>query len=73
MGIYYEAQRESPRVVCGVEKKYGEEYGKEDQRLCSDNVGEYTSDSFLQLCRDEGITRHFTLRKHRNKTGWLKG
>jgi len=41
--------------------------------LRSDNVGEYASDSFLQLCRNEGITRHFTLRKHCNKTGWLKG
>ena len=25
-----------------------------------DNGGEYTSDIFLQLCRGEGIERHFT-------------
>jgi len=28
--IYYEAQRESLRVVCGVKKKYEEEYMKKD-------------------------------------------
>jgi len=31
MGIYHEAQRGSPGVVCGVEEEHGEEYGKEDQ------------------------------------------
>jgi len=31
--------------------------------LRSDNVGDYTNDLFLQLCRDEGIGRHFTVRK----------
>ena len=31
--------------------------------LRSENGGEYTSDSFLQLCRDEGIESHFTVRK----------
>jgi len=31
--------------------------------LCSDNEGEYTSDPFLQLCRDEGIERHFIVRE----------
>jgi len=31
LGIYHEAQRGSPEVVCGVEKEYGEEYEKEDQ------------------------------------------
>ena len=30
--------------------------------LCLDNGGEYTSDHFLQLCREEGIERHFTVR-----------
>ena len=29
----------------------------------SDNEGEYRSDLFLKLCRDEGIERHFTVRK----------
>jgi len=31
--------------------------------LQSDNGGEYKSNSFLKLCRDEGIDRHFTVRK----------
>ena len=31
--------------------------------LHSDNGEEYTSDSFLQLCRDEGTERHFIVRK----------
>jgi len=31
LGIYHETQRESPRVICGVEKEYGEEYKKKDQ------------------------------------------
>ena len=29
----------------------------------SENGGEYRSDPFLQLCRDEGIEKHFTVRK----------
>jgi len=33
-------------------------------KVCrSDNRGEYTSDHFLQLYRDEGIERHFTVRE----------
>ena len=31
--------------------------------LRSDNGGEYTRDSFLQLCRNEGIKRYFTIRE----------
>jgi len=30
LGIYHEAQKESPGVVCGVEEEYEEEHGKED-------------------------------------------
>ena len=56
LGIYHEAQR-------GSEKKYGEEYEKEDQCTPFRQYGEYTSDHFLQLCHDEGIERHFTVRK----------
>jgi len=29
--------------------------GRKIKVFCSDNIGEYTSDSFLQLCHDEGI------------------
>ena len=31
LGIYYEAQRESPEIVCELEEEYREEYEKEDQ------------------------------------------
>ena len=31
--------------------------------LYSDNGGEYTKDHFLQLCRDKGIERYFTVRE----------
>ena len=49
--------------------------------LNSDNGGEYTSDLFLQLCPDEGIKRHFTVREipqqnvvvdRMNKTCWRR-
>ena len=63
LGIYHEAQRESLRVVCGVKEEHEEEYGKKDQGTRSDNEGEYTSNPFLQLCHDEGIKRHFTVRE----------
>jgi len=63
LGIYHESQRRSPGVVCGVEEKHGEKHVKEDEDTPSDNKGEYTSDPFLQLYRDESIERHFTVRK----------
>jgi len=31
LGTYHETQRGSPKVFCGVEKEYGEEFKKEDQ------------------------------------------
>jgi len=37
--------------------------------LRSDNSGEYTNDPFLQLCRDEGIERHFTVREIPQQNG----
>ena len=67
-GIYHEAQRESPKIICEVEEEFGEKYGKENQGLRLDNGGEYKSDPFLKLCLDEGIERHLTVRKHRNRT-----
>ena len=36
--------------------------GRKVKRLCSDNGGEYKNDLFLQICQDEGIVRHFTVR-----------
>jgi len=37
--------------------------GRKIKVLHSDNRGEYTSNLFLQLCRDEDIERHFTVRE----------
>jgi len=31
LGIYHEAQRKSPEIVCEVKEKHEEEYRKEDQ------------------------------------------
>jgi len=31
--------------------------------LRSDNGGEYKSDPFLKLCRDEGMDKHFTVKE----------
>ena len=63
LGIYHEAQRGSVRIICGVEKEYGEKHGKEDQGTPVRYGGEYKSDTFLKLCHDEGIVRHFTVRE----------
>jgi len=37
--------------------------GRRIKVIRSDNSGGYTRDSFLQLCRDKGIERHFTVRE----------
>ena len=37
--------------------------------LRSDNGGEYKSDLFPQLCRNEGIKRHFTVRETPQQNG----
>ena len=63
MGIYHEVQKESSRVVYRVEEEHEEEYGKKIKVLHSDNRGEYTSNPFPQLCRNEDIKRHFTVRE----------
>ena len=43
--------------------------GRKIKVLLSDNRREYTSDPFLQLCRDECIERHFTIRKTPQQNG----
>ena len=37
--------------------------------LRSDNEGEYTYDPFLQVCQNEGIKRHFTVRHTPQQNG----
>ena len=43
--------------------------GRKIKVLHLDNGGEYTSDPFPQLCRDEGIERHFTVRETFQENG----
>ena len=43
--------------------------GKKIKVFRSDNGGTYRSDPFLKLCRDEGIERHFTVRKIPQQNG----
>jgi len=43
--------------------------GRKIKVLRSDNIGEYTGNPFLQLCRDEGIEKHFTVRETSQQNG----
>jgi len=43
--------------------------GRKIKVLRSDTGGEYKSDPFLKLRRDEGIDRHFTVRKTSQQNG----
>ena len=43
--------------------------GRKIKILLSDNGGEYRSDPFLKLCRDEGIERYFTVRETPQQNG----
>ena len=43
--------------------------GRKIKVLRSDNGGEYTSDPFLQVCQNEGIQRHFTVRHTPQQNG----
>ncbi|KAH9782721.1 Integrase catalytic domain-containing protein [Citrus sinensis] len=43
--------------------------GKKIKVLRSDNEGEYTSYSFLQVCQNKGIKRHFTVRHTPQQNG----
>ncbi|KAH9706494.1 hypothetical protein KPL70_012223 [Citrus sinensis] len=46
--------------------------GRKIKVLRSDNGGEYTSDPFLQVCQNEGIKRHFTVRHTPQQNGVAK-
>lgn len=43
--------------------------GRKIKIFRSENSAEYTSDYFLQLYRDKGIVRHFTIRKIPQQNG----
>ena len=46
--------------------------GRKVKRLRSDNGTEYKNDPFLQVCQDEGIVRHFTVRDTPQQNGVAK-
>ncbi|KAH9793297.1 hypothetical protein KPL71_004477 [Citrus sinensis] len=46
--------------------------GRKIKVLRSNNGGEYTSDPFLQVCQNEGIKRHFTVRHTPQQNGVAK-
>ncbi|KAL5804931.1 hypothetical protein ACOSQ3_031731 [Xanthoceras sorbifolium] len=43
--------------------------GRKIKRLRSDNGDKYKNDPFLQVCQDEGIVRHFTVRNTPQQNG----
>ena len=43
--------------------------GRKIKYLRSDNEGEYTSNEFTDYCKQEGITRHFTVKKNPQQNG----
>ncbi|CAL8168905.1 unnamed protein product [Prunus armeniaca] len=43
--------------------------GRKIKYLRSDNGGEYTSNEFTNYCKQEGITRHFTVKKNPQQNG----
>ena len=43
--------------------------GRKIKVFCSDNGGEYKSDPFIQLCKNEGIVRHFTIKETPQQNG----
>ena len=55
LGIYHEVQKESPKLFVEWKKNMEKSIGKKIKVLQSDNEGEYKSDPFLKLCRDEGM------------------
>ena len=68
LGIYHEAQRESPEIVYGVEEEYREGYRNEDKGT-SVRQRRRVRDLFLQLYHNEGIERLFTVKKTPIKMG----
>ncbi|CAN1285750.1 Retrovirus-related Pol polyprotein from transposon TNT 1-94, partial [Linum perenne] len=49
------------RVFLEWKKMVENQTGRKIKKLRSDNGGEYKSDPFLEICREEGIVRHFTV------------
>ena len=63
LGIYYEAQRESPGVVYRVKEEHGEENGKETQGTPFRQWRKVYKRSFPTTMSRWGIERHFAVRE----------
>lgn len=46
--------------------------GRKNKVLRTDNGGEYTSDPFNEVCKKEGIVRHFTIRRNPQQNGVIE-
>ena len=62
-------KREVLKLFVEWKKNMKKSTGRKIKVLQSDNGGKYKSDPFLKLCHDEGIVRHFTVRKIPQQNG----
>jgi len=72
LGIYHEHKGEVQELFVEWKKNMERSTGRKIKVLRSDNGGEYKSDPFLNICRDEDIGRHFTVRKIPQQNGATK-
>ncbi|KAH9679174.1 CCHC-type domain-containing protein [Citrus sinensis] len=66
------AKDEVLEIFVKWEKLVETQTGRKIKILRSDNGGEYTYDPFLQVCQNEGIKRHFTVRHTPQQNGMAK-
>ena len=62
-GIYHEAQRGSPEIVCGVKEEHGEEHEKKDQDTLFRQWRRVYKRSFPTVMPWWGHKRHFTVKE----------
>ena len=72
MGVHHATQERSTRFVSDVKDAMEKHTSRKIKILRYDNIGEYTSDSFLQLCLNEDKERRFTVRKTSQQNGMAK-
>jgi len=65
-------QSEVPNTFVEWKRRMKLQSDRKIKILRSDNRGEYKSDPFLQLCYNEDIEGHFTVRETANKMGRQK-
>ncbi|KAH9726184.1 hypothetical protein KPL70_008163 [Citrus sinensis] len=66
---YVHSDDEVLKIFVKWKKLVETQTGRKIKVLRSDNEGEYTSDPFLQVCQNEGIKRHFTVRHTPQQNG----